>query len=111
MAGTPKRLAGPAYISNSAANIYTVAAAIYDIVRHIRVVNTDSSARTFTLYVGATGGSAAGTEIAKDVSVPVGGYVDFYVSLKLVGGTDFLTGIASVASKLVITVEGESYVI
>lgn len=110
-ANTLKRLAGPAYIGSSAANIYTQNALIYDIVKHIRVVNHDSSSRTFSLYVGATGGSASGTEIAKDIPVAVGSYVDLYMNLKLIGATDFLSGIASAGSALVITVEGESGVI
>jgi hypothetical protein len=107
--GTLKLIASPAYISNSAANIYSPPnAAVDTLIRHIRVVNTDSSARTFTLYVGGTGGSTAGTEIAKDKSVAVGDAVDLYFAPGLrLTSTQFLSGIASVASKLVITVMGE----
>jgi hypothetical protein len=107
--GTLKHIAPPAYISNSAANIYTPPnAAVDTVIRHIRVVNTDSSARTFSLYVGATGGSAGGTEIEKDRSVAVGVPCDIYFSPgKRLSSTQFLSGIASVASKLVITVDGE----
>lgn len=112
MANTLKLIASPAYISNAAANIYTPpASTIFTNIKHIRVVNKDSSIRTFSLYVGATGGSAGGTEIAKDVSVAVGSYVDIpFVGLRL-ASTDFLTGIASAASALVITVMGEQGVV
>ena len=34
-------------------------ALIYDVVRHIHIANRTGSAATFSLYVGATGGSAA----------------------------------------------------
>lgn len=112
MAGTLKRLAGPSYIASSATDIYTPAAStIYTVIKHIHVANKDSSARTFTLYIGATGGSAGGTELFKDVSVAVGSYFDWYSpGIKLVS-TDFLSGIASSASTLVITVSGEQFVV
>ena len=110
MPGTLKRIAGPAYIANSATDIYTPpASTMYIVIRHIHVANKDSSTRTFTLYVGATGGSAGGTELFKDVSVAVGSYFDHYCML-VMKSTDFLSGIASAANALVITVEGEQYV-
>jgi hypothetical protein len=111
MGGTLKRLAGPAYIASSATNIYTQNSLIYDVVKHIHIANVDSSAHTFSLYVGATGGSAGGTELFKSYSVPANSTYDWYGNLKLVGAVDFLSGIADSGSKLTITVEGESYVI
>lgn len=113
MANTLKRIAGPAFIAASATDIYTPpAATIFTVIKHIRVVNKDSSARTFTLYVGATGGSASGTEIAKDVSIAAGSYIDLFFSPGLrMASTDFLSGIASVVSTLVITVMGEQGVV
>jgi hypothetical protein len=111
MPGTVRRIAGPAYLAASATNVYTPAAStIYTVIRHIHIANKDSSARTFTLYVGATGGSAAGTELFKDVSVAVAGYFDWYGLLRM-DSTDFLTGIASAATALVIVVEGEYTVV
>ncbi len=110
-AQTIKRLAGPAYISNSAANIYTQNSLIYDIVKHIHIANVTASPVTFSLYVGATNGSAGGTQLFGAVSVAANSYIDWYANLKLVGAVDFLSGIAASASALVITVEGESYVI
>ena len=110
--GTLMRIAGPAYIASSATNIYTPpASTMYIVIKHIHIANKDSSARTFSLYVGATGGSAGGTEIAKDVSVAVADTKDYYFSPGLVmKSTDFLTGIASSASTLVITVMGDQIV-
>jgi hypothetical protein len=114
MAGTPKLLSSPAYIAASAANIFTPAggsALLYDIVRHIHVANVTNAAATFSLYIGATGGSAGGTELAKILTVAAYSCWDWYGALKLIS-TTFMSGICETgASKLVITVEGEQSVV
>jgi hypothetical protein len=117
MANTLKRISGPAYIANAAADIYTPpAATIYTVIRHIHIANKSGAAVTFSLYVGGTAGSAGGTELFKDVSIPAAGssgcYFDHYFSpgLKMLS-TDFLSGVASAASALVITVMGEQGVV
>ncbi len=111
MAGTLKKISGPAYLASSVANIYTPeAATIYTVIRHIHIANVTTAAVTFTLYVGATGGSTGGTELFKGVSIPANSYVDYYPFLKLLS-TDFLTGLASAATSLTITVEGELFVV
>jgi len=113
MAGTLKRISGPAYVANAAADIYTPpASTIYTVIKHIRLVNKDSSARTVTLYVGATGGSAGGTEILKDYSIAVGGEKDLYFNPGLrMASTDFLTGLASAANAVTVTVMGDQNVV
>jgi hypothetical protein len=111
MAGTIKRIAGPAYIAASATNIYTPpASTIYTVIRHIHVANVTAGAITFTLYVGATGGSAAGTELFKTRTVAALDTYDFYCGL-FMASTDFLSGLASAGSSLTITVEGEQNVV
>jgi len=113
MSGQLKRIAGPAYLAAAAADIYTPAAStIYTVIRHIHIANKTAGAVTFTLYVGATGGSAAGTELAGAKSVAANDYTDLYFSpgLKMVS-TDFLTGLASAATSLVITVMGDQVVV
>ena len=108
MAGALKRIAGPAYLAAAAADIYTPpASTIFTVIRHIRVVNKTAGAVTFTLYVGATGGSAGGTEIAEAKSIAAHDYLDIFFSpgLKMIR-TDFLSGLASAAKSLVITVLG-----
>ena len=109
MAGTLKRISGPAYLAAAAADIYTPpASTIFTVIKHIRLVNKDASARTATLYVGATGGSVGGTEILKDYSIAVGGEKDLYFNPGLkMASTDFLTGLASAANAITITVMGE----
>lgn len=111
MAGTIKRIAGPAYLPAAAANIYTPpASTIYTVIRHIHVANRTAGAVTFSLFVGATGGSAAGTELFGAKNVPANDSYDYYCA-KRMDSTDFLTGLASAASSLVITVEGEQNVV
>lgn len=109
--GTPKRIAGPAYLANAAANIYTPpASTIWTLIRHIHVANVTTSAATFTLYIGLTGGSAGGTELFKLVNVPANSYVDYY-PYQVMLSTDFLSGLASAASTLTIVVEGDQFVV
>lgn len=79
----------------------------YIILSHIRVLNKTGVAHNFTLYIGATGGSAGGTEfmgVAK--VVPANDAVDFYGPVRL-DAADFLTGVADTVTTLVISGEGE----
>lgn len=109
MANTLRRISGPAYIANAAANIYTPpAATIITYIYQIHIANKTAGAVTFTLYVGATGGSAGGTEISGGShSVAAGAETDLWFPSGMpMKSTDFLTGIASAASSLTITVVG-----
>lgn len=106
--GTVKKLAGPAYIANAAADIYVPSSAlIYGVVTHIHIANVTAGAITFSLYVGATGGSAGGTQLEGDYSVAANSDWDKYFSPGLrLSSTQYLTGVASSATSLVITVMG-----
>lgn len=111
MSGTLKRISGPAYLAASATDIYTPpASTIYTVIRHIHIANVTAAAVTFTLYIGATGGSAAGTQLATAKSIAANDTFDFYCNLRM-SSTDFLTGLASAATSLVITVMGEQGVV
>ena len=111
MANTLKKISGPAYLAAAAADIYTPpAATIFTVIRHIHVCNKTAGAATFTLYIGATGGSAAGTELFNEYSVAADSTFDYYCVLKLLS-TEFLTGLASAGNTLTITVEGEQGVV
>lgn len=107
-----KRLYGPAALTNVyTTNIYVPASAlIYDIIRHIHIVNKAAVAVTFRMYLGATGANAAGTELFYDHSIPPYSEYDYYCAKKLTS-TDFLVGGASAATSLSITIEGESIVV
>lgn len=80
------------------------------LIRHIRITNNDSASHTVTLYKGATAGSAAGTEFAfAGKVVPANDSIDWYAGAPgaRFDAADFLTGVASIASKLTITLEGD----
>lgn len=110
---------GPVALGASAANIINTAisslsgptgytqAQPYVIIRHIRIVNKTSSAATFSLFIGATGGSAAGTEfIGSALSVAANSAYDWYGMVRFDSG-DYLTGLASAATTLTFEAEGE----
>lgn len=111
--GTLKRIAGPAYLAASATNIYTPpAATIYTNIKQIHIANVTSGAVTFTLYIGATGGSAGGTELEKGFSIAANSDYDRYFQPGIIMlSTDFLSGLASAGSSLTITVMGEQVVV
>jgi hypothetical protein len=79
----------------------------YIILRHIRIVNKTGSAATFSLYLGATGANAAGTEvIGTGYSVAANSAFDWYGILR-VDAADFLVGGSNTATALTIQGEGE----
>lgn len=79
----------------------------YIILRHIRIVNKTAGAVTFSLWLGATGGNVAGTEvIGTATSVAANSAYDWYGMLRL-DTTDFLVGGASAATSLTFQAEGE----
>lgn len=79
----------------------------YIVLKHIRIVNKTGSSATFSLWLGATGANAAGTEvIGQAQSVAANSYADWYGSMRL-DAADFLVGGASAATTLTIQGEGE----
>lgn len=79
----------------------------YIILRHIRIVNKTAGPVTFSLYLGATGATAAGTEvIGTALSVAANSAYDWYGQLRI-DAADFLVGGASAATSLTIQGEGE----
>lgn len=114
---------GPFAVPAAAANFLnppTVAAGVnggtnfagngYLLVKHLRVVNKTANPVTVSAFIGATGGSAAGTEFAWSATpVPGAGALDFYAGGQGVrlDVADFLTVVAGVVTSLVIEGEGE----
>lgn len=83
------------------------ASAQYILLRHIRIVNKTGSAATFSLWLGATGANAAGTEvIGQAYSVAANSAFDWYGELRL-DAADFLVGGSGTATALSIQGEGE----
>lgn len=112
MAGTFKRTFGPLALTTTlTTNVYNQASAlIFDLIRHIHITNKTASAATFTLYLGATGANAAGTELFLGVSIPANSSFDYYCALKMLS-TDFLVGGSNTATALTIYAEGEQVVV
>jgi len=76
-------------------------------LKHIRLVNKTSAQVWASLYIGATGGSAAGTEFAfNQVPIAAQSYVDWTGVMPL-ASTDFLTGLASANTAVTFNAEGE----
>jgi hypothetical protein len=96
----PPTLTGGTGVAGTNTNTYLV-------LRHLRIVNKTGTAATASLWVGATGANAAGTEvIAQATSVAANSYIDWYGQLRL-DVADFLVGGAGTATALTIQGEGE----
>ena len=79
----------------------------YIILRHVRSVNKTAGAVTFSLWLGATGGNAAGTEvIGQALSIAANSAFDWYGLLRI-DAADFLVGGAGTTTALSIQGEGE----
>jgi hypothetical protein len=88
-------------------NVYNQASAVvFSVLRHMHIVNKTAGAVTFTLYLGATGANAAGTELFVAYSVAANSTYDWYGALRM-DSTDFLVGGASAGTSLTLTLEGE----
>lgn len=76
------------------------------VLKHIRVVNKTGSAATFSLWLGATGANAAGTEvIGTGLSVAANSAYDWYGMMRI-DVADFLVGGAGTGTALTISGEG-----
>lgn len=91
-----------------ASGVGYTATASYIILRHIRIVNKTAGAATFSLWKGATGANAAGTEVVgQGLSVAANSFVDWYGLMRLEGTNGFLVGGASANTTLTLEAEGE----
>jgi len=107
---------GPKAVTGSTANIFNTTITSlsgpvgytqtqpYSIITHIRVVNTTGVALAVSAFIGATAGSAAGTEFAWSATVvPANSSLDWYGRVRL-ESTDFLTALSTTTG---LTIEGE----
>lgn len=102
---------GQGTLGTGAGNVYNQSSAlIYTVLKHIHLVNKTTVACWFSLYIGATGGSAAGTEIFWQQSISPSSYFDYWPTRKLLS-TDFLSGLAQTATSIVYDLEGEQVVV
>lgn len=103
MAKTPKRLAGPAQVSNAAATKYTVPAGTKTILRHIRVQNPSGGAVTFTMSIGA---DAAATRIYDGYSLAAGAVLDIWVYFVL-EAAEIVQALSGTNNVLTLTLDGD----
>ena len=104
-----KRLGStPVALTTAAANVYNPASGVFGVIKSIHVVNKTGGAVTFSLWLGPTGATGAGTEEWNGQSVPANSTFDWFGNLQL-GSSDFLVGLASANTSLSITLMGEEY--
>ena len=77
------------------------------LLRHLRAVNKTAGPVTVSLWVGATGANAAGTEFAWQATVvPANSFLEWFGSYRL-DAVDFLVGGAGAGTSLSLSGEGE----
>lgn len=80
----------------------------YILIKHIRIVNKTASAATFSLWLGASAGNVAGTEIVgTGQSVAANSSYDYYPPNLRLETTDVIVGGSNTATALTIMGEGE----
>jgi hypothetical protein len=95
-------------------NIYNgggASALIKDIITHIHVANKTAAAHNFSLWLGATGGNAAGTELFIEENVPANDVFDWYTPGMVMTSTQFLVGGADANTALTISINGKQQVV
>lgn len=105
MPKTPKRLSGPAQVSNAAATKYTVPTATKTILRHIHVQNPSGGAVTFTMSIGA---DSAATRIFDGLSIAAGAILDLWVYFVL-ETTEIIQAFSGSNNILTLTLDGDEY--
>lgn len=103
MARTPKRLGGPALVTNVAVTKYTVPASTKTILRHIHVSNTSAGVVTFTMSIGA---DAAGTRIYDGRSIAAGEELDRFCYYVL-EAAEIVQALAGTTNILTLTLDGD----
>lgn len=80
----------------------------YILLKHLRAVNKTTSAVTVSLWIGATGANAAGTEFAWQAkTIPANDYIDWFGPDIRLDSADFLVGGASANTAVSLQGEGE----
>ena len=105
MARTPKRLAGPLLVTNSAVTRYTVPAVTKTIVRHIHVSNPSGSIVTFTLTIGA---DTAAVRLFDAFSIPANSLLDHFCYYVL-EAAEIVQSNAGTTNILVLTIDGDEF--
>lgn len=107
MARIPKRLAGPALVSNAAATKYTVPALTKTIVRHIHVQNPSASIVTFTLSIGA---DATALRLFDAYSIAAYAILDHFCYY-VIDAAEVVQALAGTNNILTLTIDGDEIVL
>lgn len=108
MSITAKCLIEAKYASDVDTTEYTAPASTRTIIDKFTATNTDGSSRTITVNLVASGGSPDPSNIITSaLSIAAGASVDLpEMGYQILNAGDFISAIASVASKVVIRVSG-----
>lgn len=107
MTGTPRRVSGPALITNSAVTKYTVPTGVKAWTRHIHVQNPSASAVTFTLSIGA---DAAAVRIYDAFSIAAGAHENYYGRHTL-AAAEIIQAVAGTTNILVMTIDCDEAIV
>lgn len=112
MAVTPKKLFDPQMLTGSAATYYTVPANTKTLIKKLTLTNTDSVARTITLHLVPTGGSASATNMILDARgvATLDTLEAFEVEGQLLNAGDTIQALASTTSVVNIQASGVEFV-
>ena len=110
MAITPVKMAAGSALTGSLATYYTVPATTRQaIVKEIEFCNTDTVARTVTLHIIPSGGTAAvANEIYSAITIQAGETKNFSRSTVMVAG-GFIQAVASSAAVVSMSISGVEY--
>lgn len=103
MAVTPKRLHGPALVSNAAATKYTTPGATTTVVRHIHISNPTGSPVDFTMSIGT---DAAATRIYDGLAVAADSAMDIWC-YHVLAAAEILQAFAGTDAVLTLTINGD----
>lgn len=85
-------------------------ALVYDVIKHILITNTSAVPATVSLWIGATGANAAGTQLFSEHVIPAHAEFPYYCSQRFTS-TQFLVGGRDASSTCTIKVETEQFVV
>ncbi len=92
---------------DTTAGVGTGTPGTFIILRHIQVVNRTASPAVYSMYLGATGASASGTEVVGAGKTVLANSTDHWYGALRLDVADLLTGNSGTANALVVTGEGE----
>lgn len=78
----------------------------YVLINHIHIVSKTTANATVSMWIGATGANAAGTEFLNGLTVAPNSVYDWYGELRL-DAADYLVGGSNTATALTFEAEGE----